>query len=77
LIVLGAGGVGTHVMQLANAVDPTVTLAMVVRSNASAVSELGQVRFLRASMVARAKFVTQWDSPMQSLTSAGRLKLRP
>jgi propanol-preferring alcohol dehydrogenase len=42
LVVLGAGGVGTHVLQLAHAIDPSITLAAVVRSRASAdrVSEL-------------------------------------
>jgi len=42
LVVLGAGGVGTHVLQLAHAIDPSTTLAAVVRSRASAdrVSEL-------------------------------------
>lgn len=36
LAVIGAGGVGTHVLQLAVAADPTVTTAAVVRSEASA-----------------------------------------
>jgi len=36
LCVLGAGGLGTHVLELARALDPTVTLAAVVRSQGSA-----------------------------------------
>lgn len=43
LVVIGAGGVGTHVLQLARAADPDVVVAAVVRSEASAqrLSELG------------------------------------
>jgi 2-desacetyl-2-hydroxyethyl bacteriochlorophyllide A dehydrogenase len=43
LVVIGAGGVGTHVLQLAAAVDPDITTAAVVRSEASArrLEELG------------------------------------
>jgi propanol-preferring alcohol dehydrogenase len=36
LCVIGAGGVGTHVLQIARALDPTVRLTAVVRSRASA-----------------------------------------
>lgn len=36
LVVIGAGGVGTHALQLAAAVDVTARLAAVVRSEASA-----------------------------------------
>lgn len=36
LCVIGAGGVGSHVLQLARALDPDVRLAAVVRSEASA-----------------------------------------
>lgn len=36
LVVIGAGGVGTHVLQLAKATDPLLTTASVVRSEASA-----------------------------------------
>ena len=43
LCVLGAGGIGTHVLQLARALDPKVRLAAVVRSEATAerVRQLG------------------------------------
>jgi propanol-preferring alcohol dehydrogenase len=43
LCVLGAGGIGTHVLQLAGVLDPAVTLAAVVRSEATAerVRQLG------------------------------------
>lgn len=42
LVVIGAGGVGTHALQLAAAVDGTASLAAVVRSEASA-SRLAQL----------------------------------
>lgn len=49
LVVFGAGGVGTHVLQLAIAADPTVTTAAVVRSEASAsrLEDLGISTVLR------------------------------
>lgn len=45
LCVIGAGGIGLNVLKLARALDPTVTLAAVVRREASAerVRELGAV----------------------------------
>jgi D-arabinose 1-dehydrogenase-like Zn-dependent alcohol dehydrogenase len=67
LTVLGAGGVGAHVLQLARALDPDARLTAVVRSEASA----RRLRELGIDVMIGAEHVLEASGPQDAVVEFG------